>query len=315
MSCVIGEPSALRESIRTKTPRCSIARNDLFDADRRDVELGQVDAQVRVALIGAYDDAARLRDRKIGAGHAGIGLEEIGPRVLALALGQVVDVAVFRVGTDVLGEDPRHVSSELVDRGHDDVARRLVVELLDALAEIRLHDLDPPILEEGPHFALVGEHRLGLDQRARAARAHDVEHDLVVLGSVLRPVHVRAVPGRVALELLEIVREVGQRVLLDRRRQRPQLLPLRNAARSPGRASCAGPKPLVVEVEMVLGLDELRGPAWSMRFMALALMQWLRTRCGTSGSAPRSPGSVQDLRDMDELHRQARAARRSPSDA
>ena len=80
-----------------------------------------------------------------------------------------------------------------MDRGHDDVARRLVVELLDALAQIGLHDLDAPILEERPHVALVGEHRLGLDQRARIARAHDVEHDLVVLGGVLGPMHVRAV--------------------------------------------------------------------------------------------------------------------------
>ena len=78
--------------------------------------------------------------------------------------------------------------AQLVDRGHDDVARGLVVELLDALAQIGLHDLDAPILEEGPHVALVGEHRLRLDQRARIARAHDVEHDLVVLGGILGPV-------------------------------------------------------------------------------------------------------------------------------
>jgi hypothetical protein len=55
---VIGEPSALRESIRTKTPRCSIRGIDLLDADRRDVELRQIDAQVRVAFVGADDDGA-----------------------------------------------------------------------------------------------------------------------------------------------------------------------------------------------------------------------------------------------------------------
>ena len=219
-----------------------------------------MDAQVGVALVGAHDDRARLRDRKIGAGHAGIGLEEIRPRVLALALGQVVDVAVFRIGTDVLREDPCHVGPELVDRGHDDVARWLVVELLDALAQIGLHDLDPPIREEGPHFALVGEHRLGLDQRARIARAHDVEHDLVVLGGVLGPMHVRAVARRVALEFLQVVGEMGQRVLLDRRRQRAQLFPLGKVLALPVAFLAQVPQPLVVEVEMVLGLDELRRP-------------------------------------------------------
>ena len=75
----------------------------------------------------------------------------------------------------------------------------------------------------------------------RAVRAQDVEDDLVVLGGVPRPVHVRAVADRVALELLEVVGEVGQRVLLDRRGERAQLLPLRQVARFRGRASCAGP--------------------------------------------------------------------------
>ena len=53
--------------------------------------------------------------------------------VLALALGEVVNVAVLGVGPDCFGKDPRNVGLELVDRRHDDVARRLVVELLDAL--------------------------------------------------------------------------------------------------------------------------------------------------------------------------------------
>jgi hypothetical protein len=190
--------------------------NHLFDADRRDVELGQVDAQVGVALVGAHDNGARLRDRKIGARHARVGLEEIGPRVLALALGQVMDVAVFRIGADVLGNTLRHVGLELVDRGYDDVARRLVVELLDALAQIGLHDLDPPIREEGPHFALVGEHRLGLDQRARIARAH--ESNTIWLCSAASLAQCTCAPLRVAFrsKLLQVVGKVVSVLLLDR---------------------------------------------------------------------------------------------------
>ena len=63
---------------------------------------------------------------------------------------------------------------------------------------------------------------------------------------------------RVALELLQIVGEMGQRVLLDRRRQRAQLLPLGQLLALPVALLAQVPQPLVVEVEMVLGLDELR---------------------------------------------------------
>ncbi len=76
----------------------------------------------------------------------------------------------LRIGADGFRKHSRHVGLELVHGGHDDVARRLVVELLDALAQVGLHDLDAAVFEERTHVALVGEHRLGLDQGARTAR-------------------------------------------------------------------------------------------------------------------------------------------------
>ena len=118
-------------------PEILDAGNDLFDADRGDIELRQIHAQVRIALVGADDDSARFRDGKIGAGHARVGLEKVRPRVLALAFREIVDVAVRGVGADGFGKHPGDVGAQLVDRGHDDVARRLVVELLDALAQDR----------------------------------------------------------------------------------------------------------------------------------------------------------------------------------
>ena len=176
--------------------------------------------------------------------------------------------------------------AQLVHRGHDDVARRLVVELLDALAEIGLHDLDAAGFEKRPHVALVGQHRLRLDQRARAARLHDVEHDLVVLGGVPCPMHVRAVARRVALEFLEVVGEVGQRVFLDRRGQRAQLLPFGKVLALAVALLAQVPQPLVVEFDVVLRLDELR------RGFGVV-------------DALHACGSVQDLRDVNELDRQA----------
>ena len=124
--------------------------------------------KIGVALVRADDDRARLRDREIAAGHAGRLLaHEVRPRMHALAFGEVVDVAVVRIGADGSAEHLGDVGAQLVDRRHDHVARVLVVELLDALAEIGLHHRRcravPRILA---HLAFVGEHRLALDERA-----------------------------------------------------------------------------------------------------------------------------------------------------
>ncbi len=106
------------------------------------------------------------------------------------------------------------------------MARRLVVELLDALAEVGLGDGDALLAQEVAHAALFREHRLALDKRRGAVVAQDAEHDRIVLGAVLRPVDVDAVGLRRRLELLEVGVEVGERVLLDRRGEAAQLLPL-----------------------------------------------------------------------------------------
>ena len=165
------------------------------------------------------------------------------------------------------GEHLGHVAAQLVHRRHDDVAGRLVVELLDALAEVGLDHLDAAVLEEGPHVAFLGQHRLALDQRARRAR-QDVEDDLVVLGRVARPVHVRAVLDRVALELLEIVGEMGERVLLDRGGQRAQLFPFRNAIASRSRFLRRSQSRLSWKSTWSLAAMNLEdASAWSMRFM------------------------------------------------
>jgi len=53
--------------------------------------------------------------------------------------------------------------------------------------------------------------------------------DVVVPGGVARPMHVDAVRPRIGLELLQILIELSERVLLDRRREGAQLLPFGNA--------------------------------------------------------------------------------------
>ncbi len=76
------------------------ARDDLFDADRGDVQLWHIGRKIGIALVGADDEGPGLGDREIAPGHAGIGLEDQRPGRLALGFRQVVDVAVIGVGAD-----------------------------------------------------------------------------------------------------------------------------------------------------------------------------------------------------------------------
>ena len=142
--------------------------HQLFDAHRHDVQPGKMYAQVGVAFVGAHHDRAGLRHREVGARHPRLGPEEERPRVVALAFGQVVDVAVGRVGADGAAEDFGDVATQLVHGRHDDMARWFVIELLDALSEVGLDHRDAALLEERAHVALVGQHGLRLHQRSRA---------------------------------------------------------------------------------------------------------------------------------------------------
>lgn len=105
-------------------------------------------------------------------------------------------VVVVRVRPERLGEDLGHVHPGLVDRRRDDVARLLVVELLDPLAEVGLDHLDPVRRHVVAEAALLGEHRLRLHQRLGAVAPQDLQDDPVVVGPVLGPVDMDAVGFR-----------------------------------------------------------------------------------------------------------------------
>src|SRR5208282_2493620 len=183
-------------------------RNDLLDADAGNVQLGHVGAEVGVTLVGADDEAAGLRDREIGTSHAGLGTQEIRPRVAAHRFGEVTRVVIARLRPDGSGKHLRNIAAQLVDRRDDNMAGRLVVELLDALAEIGLDHLDATGLEERTHVAFLRQHRFALDQRLGAVRREDVVNDVVVLAGIARPMHLRAVALRLGFELLEVVRKM-----------------------------------------------------------------------------------------------------------
>ena len=192
-----------------------------------------------------------------------------------------------RYGTSVLpfsfrsfSKNLGHIGAQLVHRRHHDV-RRLVVELLDALAEVGLDDLDAA-LQERPHLAFVGEHGFALHQDRR----HSFPEDRKQSGYAPRrraPVHLHAVGDGVALELLEVV-EVRERVLLDRRRRGCAALPIRES-RPRGRASASGPRDACHEFRMGLGFRKTEKLRRGPRFMR----------------------ALRSLRDVDELELEAEA--------
>src|SRR5258705_7271785 len=135
----------------------------------------------------------------------------------------------------------------------------LVVKLLNAFAQIGLDHLDPDGSHVMPEAALLGQHRLAFDQRRRAVVTQDAVYDLVMLGGVARPMHVDPVRSRIGLELVEVLVEMGERVLLDRRSERAKLLPFGNAVHLSVALLSQIPEPLVMHLLVLSGSDEARG--------------------------------------------------------
>ena len=82
--------------------------------------------------------------------------------------------------------------------------------------------------------------------------------DPVVLGGVARPMHMHAVRARVGLELIEVLVEMGERVLLDGGGERAKLFPLGNAMHFAIALLPQIPEPLVMHL-LVLGRGDEPG--------------------------------------------------------
>src|ERR1700680_1957048 len=157
----------------------------------------------------------------------------------------------------------------------------LVVKLLDALAEIGLSHLDPDGSHVVPEAALLGQHRLAFDQRCRAVVTQDAVHNLVMLGGVACPMHMDSVRSRIGLELVEILVEMGERVLLDRRSERPKLLPFGNAVHLAVALLSQIPEPLVMHLLVLGGGDEARGSLLLVDWSVAADLGTPRLRLGS----------------------------------
>ena len=161
------------------------------------------------------------------------------------------------------------------------MARILIVELLDALPKIGLDHLYANRSHVGTKAALLGQHRLAFDQQLRAVVAQDAVHDLVVLGTIACPMHVDPIRSRIGLELVEILVEMSERVLLDRRGERPKLLPFGNAVHLTVALLPQVPEPLVMHLLVLGSGDEARGGLCLVNWPVAVDLGTTRLRLGT----------------------------------
>src|SRR6266540_109325 len=143
-------------------------------------------------------------------------------------------------------------------RRHDDVTWRLVIELLDAFAEIRFDHLDAALLEEWTHVAFLGQHGLALDEHPHASRRENVEDDLIVFRRVPRPMNFDAVFRCLALKFLQVIGKMRERVFFDCGSQIAQLFPLGYMMRLAITLLSKIPEPGVMKCFVLLTRDEPR---------------------------------------------------------
>jgi len=136
-------------------------------------------------------------------------------RPLPSLVRQLGDAGLARQVVPV-GEKIGHFLARLVDDWRDDVRGRLLRELQDVLAQVRLDDLDSGGLQRVVQRALFGHHGFRLDRLLHAMPPRDIEHDAIDLVGRFRPAHDRAARRRAALEFLQVQIEIGERALADR---------------------------------------------------------------------------------------------------
>ena len=191
--------------------------------------------------------------------------EELLAQVDPRGLGELLGIGQPRRRSQLLVEELADLLLLLVDGGHDDVTGRLLGELDDAFAEVRVDHLDAALNEIGIEVALLSEHRLALHQPGHALVAQDSVHDAVVLVGIARPMHRRAGGSGVPFELFQVLGKPRERVRLDLRAEAAQLLPFRDEAAGDVPLVAHEPDRLVVPVQAGIVRDELRGPLGVLR--------------------------------------------------
>ena len=182
-------------------------------------------AQIGVAFVRADGQRSGGGYGEIDARHRDVGPEELRAQRLPCGVRQIGRVAVARPGPQLAFEQRADLLAPYADGRQHDVAGRQAEQLHDPFAEVALDGVDAAFAQEGRQAALLGEHRLALDEVPSAVFADETPYGVVHLGGVARPVHRDAVGRGVALEFEQVVAQTAQRVAFDFGGELPQLLP------------------------------------------------------------------------------------------
>src|SRR5262249_4220434 len=130
------------------------------------------------------------------------------------------------------------------------------------------------------------------DERFGTVIVENPVDDMVVLGGILRPVHMDSVRLRICLELFQVFVEMDERVLLDGRGERAQLFPFRNAVHLAIALLPQVPEALVVHL-LVFGRSDESGSRLRLVNRPIAMdMSAPRLRLGSRAQRLRGTLSV-----------------------
>ena len=177
--------------------------------------LGGVVVSSALPSLVTVQTAPGIGDQEVGAGDADLGGEELLAQLAPGALDHRRHVlAAVRLAVPLLEQD-RDLLAGAVHGRPDDVRGRVAGKLDDVLGQIGLDPLDPGLGQRMRQSDLLAQHRLDAGGAAGTRRPADLDDDPAGLVRGGGPMHLGAGGDRVALELLEIMVEMGDHVVLD----------------------------------------------------------------------------------------------------
>src|SRR5246127_1601452 len=162
--CVSGEPTALRDNKRRKTPMSS-TRGTSFSMPMLAMCNGGT-----AAPMSAFPSFVQTRNVPVSAMakfppvHPRPRREKPGTSIVAHRFGQKMRIVIIRVRPNRPREELRYILPCLVNGRHDDMAWGVAIRLLNPFPKIGLRHLEPTVLEERHHSAFLLEHGLALDE-------------------------------------------------------------------------------------------------------------------------------------------------------
>ena len=193
-------------------------RHHFLDAGQRDMYFRQGLGQIAIALVGHDHAAAGFGNQEIGAGDADVRRQEPLPQFAPRLRQNVPPLGKHPVRRQIRVRQAElclPILAVQVKRRGDDMARRLVPQLDDILAQIRLDRLDSGGLQMRIDAELFRDHGLALGHRPRPGILTNLQHRRPRVIGRAAPMHLPTGRQHVRLERLQIEIEVRQRMILD----------------------------------------------------------------------------------------------------